>query len=84
MATATLTFDLTNIDDRYDHLRAVRSTDLALAILQIVNNTRSSVENRIEHLGEDKVTPYDAVDLVYAHIINVLNDYGVDIDALVQ
>lgn len=83
MATATLTFDLTNIDDRFDHLRAARSTDLAIAIFQIVHNTRKRVENRVEVL-DDKVGPYEAIDIVYSTISEVLNEYGIDIDSFVQ
>ena len=36
MATATLTFDLTDTDDRQEHLRCVKSLDMALVIWDIV------------------------------------------------
>lgn len=83
MATATLTFDLNDLDDRFDHLRAVRSTDLAIALFQIVHNTRKRVENRVEVL-DDKVGPYEAIDIVYSTISEVLNEYGIDIDSFIQ
>lgn len=82
MATATLTFDLNNIDDRFDHIRCVRSTDLAVVIFQIVNNGKKDIENRMELC--DNLGPYDTLDLVYDYIHSVLNEYGIEIDTLVQ
>lgn len=84
MATATLTFDLTNIDDRFDHRRCIRSTDLAVVLFQIVNNGKKDIENRMEVFDEDKLGPYETLDLVYDYISSVLNEYGIDIDTLVQ
>ena len=82
MATATLTFDLNNIDDRYDHLRSVRSADLAVVLFQIINNGKKVIENRMELV--DDIGPYDTLDLVYAYISEVLDEYGVDIDKFIQ
>jgi len=82
MATATLTFDLNNIDDRFDHLRAVRSADLAVVLFQIINNGKKAIENKMELV--DDLGPYDTLDLVYEYISEVLNEYGVDIDKFIQ
>ena len=40
MAKATLEFDLNEPDDVLAHLRAVKSLDLALALWDIVHNTK--------------------------------------------
>lgn len=82
MATATLTFDLNNIDDRFDHLRAVRSADLAVVLFQIINNGKKVIENKMELC--DDLSPYDTLDLVYEYISEVLNEYGIDIDKFIQ
>lgn len=82
MATATLTFDLNNLDDRYDHLRAVRSADLAVVLFQIINNGKKVIENKMELC--DDLGPYDTLDLVYEYISEVLNEYGIDIDKFIQ
>ena len=82
MATATLTFDLNNLDDRFDHLRAVRSADLAVVLFQIIHNGKTAIENKMELV--DDLGPYDTLDLVYEYISEVLNEYGVDIDKFIQ
>ena len=38
MSTATLTFDLSDSDERMEHLRCVKSTDMALVLWQLSSN----------------------------------------------
>lgn len=38
MSTATLTFDLSDFDDRMEHLRCVKSTDMALVLWKLSSN----------------------------------------------
>jgi len=44
MAEAILKFDLNDPDDRMSHLRAVKSLDMALALWDIVHNTKKGLE----------------------------------------
>jgi hypothetical protein len=86
MATATLTFDLNDIDDRMEHLRCVNSSNMASAIWELVHNTRKSILNDIEFRiarGED-IDQYDAVSKVFNAIHAILSDNNVNIDEYVR
>ena len=48
MAKAILKYDLSDPDDRLEHLRAVKATDMALVIWELVYNTRKRIEYDID------------------------------------
>lgn len=81
MPQATLTFDLTDSDDALSHLRAVKSLDLALAIWDIVHNTKKSLEWSLE--SKEDISRYDVVDLVYEKIYAILEEHDIVIDKLI-
>jgi hypothetical protein len=81
MPQATLTFDLTDSDDAMAHLRAVKSLGLALAIWDIVHNTKKSLEWSLE--SKEDISRYDVVDLVYEKIYAILEEHDVVIDKLI-
>lgn len=81
MPQATLTFDLTDSDDALSHLRAIKSLDLALAIWDIVHNTKKSLEWSLE--SKEDISRYDVVDLVYDKIYAILEEHDIVIDKLI-
>ena len=81
MPQATLIFDLTDSDDALAHLRAVKSLDLALAIWDIVHNTKKSLEWSLE--SKEDISRYDVIDLVYEKIFAILQEHSIDIDELI-
>jgi hypothetical protein len=80
MAKAKIEFDLNDVDDRYAHLRAVKSLDLALAIWDIIHNTKKSLEWSMEGKEMDK---YDALEMVYDKIHEILDEHNINIDELI-
>ena len=80
MAKATLEFDLNDSDDQMAHLRAVKSLDMALALWEIIYNTKKKIESEI---GENKLDGYDTLDKVYEKIWESLDEHGIKIDELV-
>ena len=80
MAKATLTYDLNDPDDRIEHLRAVKATDMALVLWEIVYNTRKRVEYDIDenNLGGNAV-----LDMIMTEINDRLDEHGIIIDDLV-
>jgi len=80
MAKATLEFDLNDSDDQMAHLRAVKSLDMALALWEIIYNTKKKIESEIE---ENKLDGYDTLDKVYEKIWESLDDHGIKINELV-
>lgn len=83
---ATFDFDMNDPDDKMAHLRATKSLDLALAVWQIIHNTKKGLMYQVESaLSEDKnLTPYDAVDMVYDRIYEILEEHNIKIDELIN
>lgn len=83
---ATFEFNMDDLEDRMAHLRVTKSLDMALAIWQIVYNSKKSLMYKVEDaLNQDKnLTPYDAVDFVFDRIYEVLEEQGIKIDELIN
>ena len=81
MAKATLEFDLNEPDDVMAHLRAVKSLDMALALWDIVHNTKKGLEWSMEGKEIDK---YDTLELVYEKIHDILNEHNINTDELIN
>lgn len=84
MAKAILEFDLNEPDDRKDHMRAVKSTDMALALWEIVYNIKKKIEYEIEQDEYLDLSQYDIVDKIYEKIQNELNERGINLDQLLN
>jgi len=80
MAKATLEFDLNDSDDMIAHLRAVKSLDMAMALWEIVHNTKKGLEWSMEDKEIDK---YDALELVYQKIHEILDEHNINTDELI-
>ncbi len=81
MAEGILKFDLNEPDDRMSHLRAVKSLDLSLAIWDIVHNTKKGLEWSMEGKEIDK---YEALEMVYEKIYEILDEHNIKIDELID
>ena len=81
MAKATLEYDLSDPDDVMAHKRAVKSLDMAMALWDIVHNTKKGLEWSMEGKEIDK---YDALELVYEKIHEILNDHNINTDELIN
>lgn len=81
MAKAILEFDLNDPDDNMAHLRAVKSLDMALAIWEIVYNTKKTIESQID---SNNLSPYDVLDTVYDKIWEQLNQHDINLDNLIN
>lgn len=80
MAKAILEYDLNDPDDIMAHLRAVKSTDMALTFWEILYNTKKGIEWQIE---EKKLDGYEVLDLVYQKMWDSLDEHGIKIDELI-
>jgi len=81
MAKGILEYDLNDSDDAMAHLRAVKSLDMAMALLNIVHNTKKGLEWSMEGKEIDK---YDALELVYEKIHEILNEHNIITDELIN
>ena len=81
MAKATLEYDLSDPDDVMAHKRAVKSLDMAMALWDIVHNTKKGLEWSMEGKEIDK---YDALELVYEKIHEILDNHNINTDELIN
>ena len=81
MAKATLEYDLSDPDDVMEHKRAIKSLDMAMALWDIVHNTKKGLEWSMEDKEIDK---YDALELVYKKIHEILDDHNINTDELIN
>ncbi len=84
---ATLEFTLP--EDSEEHLRAVLSTDLALALWEITYNLHKRAEGEFEQRVADSNPNkpyhfYDVIDFYKEQIHDILRDNGLDLDKLVS
>jgi hypothetical protein len=80
MAEAILKYDLNDSDDTMAHMRAVKSLDMALALWEITHNTKKSLEWSMEGKEMDK---YDALELVFEKIHEILDEHNIKMDDLI-
>lgn len=81
MAKAKLEFDLNESDDVMAHKRAVKSLDMALALWDITHNTKKGLEWSFENKEIDK---YDALELVFDKIHEILDAHNIRLDELIN
>lgn len=81
MAKAIIEYNLNDHDDVMAHKRAIKSDDMAMAIWEIIHNTKKGLEWSIEEKEMDK---YDALELVYEKIFEVLSEHNIDIEDLIE
>ena len=81
MAKGILEFDLNDPDDVKAHLRCVKSMSMAIALWEITHNTKKELEWSMEGKEMDK---YDALELVYEKIYEILNDNNIKLDDLMD
>ena len=81
MAKATLEFDLNETEDIKTHLRCVKSLDMAIALWEITHNTKKSLEWSMEEKEMDK---YEALELVFDKINEILSEHNISLDELMD
>jgi len=77
---AQLTFDLDDYDDKIEHLRCVQAGDLCSAVWEFMNNTKKGLT---ENALKQNLDLEDAINLVYIHFWEILEERNIDIDKLI-
>jgi hypothetical protein len=81
MAKAKIEYDLSDVDDMYAHKRAIKSLDMVFALWEITHNTKKGLEWSMESKEMDK---YEALEMVYEKIFEVLSDHNIDLEDLME
>ena len=80
MAKGKLTFNLDDWYDKRKHLAAVKSGDMAIVLWEIVHNLKKSCHMHVE--ANEKLDKYEAIELVFEKIHDLLDEHGVVPDEL--
>ena len=80
---ARLEFDLNDRDDVFAHNRCVKSIDMASVLFQIAYNLKKRVTRRLESEPKER-NEFDGVDEVFSDIHDLLEEYGINIDELIE
>lgn len=70
---ALLEFDLNDADERLDHLRAIKATDMSIVLFDLAHNFRKKIEFEIE---SNHLNSWDTLELVMEKIWTLIEDYN--------
>lgn len=79
---AILEYDLTDPDEARAHLRAVKSTNMAIVLFEMSANVRRDIESRID--TSDIKTPQEALDAAFEEFHALMDEQGIMIDDLIN
>jgi hypothetical protein len=80
MAEAILKYDLNDTDDAMAHMRAIKSLDMALVLWELLNNSKRTLERTMHEKEMDK---YEALDMVYERIYELMDEHNIKLDDLI-
>ena len=76
---ATLKFDLTDFEQRIEHLRCVKATNMYLVLWKFMANSKRRLEDR-EYSGDTSI--YDGIDACFEEIQKLLKEQNINLDEL--
>ena len=80
---AKLTFDLDNPDDVTQHLRAIKSLDLAIVIYDILQ-LRKKLERRFENTDNTNNDVFDGIQEYADEVVKILEERNINIEELLD
>lgn len=80
MSTATLTFDLSDSDDRFEFNRATKALDMAMALWEIdINGYRKFTK----YNDRQEEAYQEGIEEVFEYIRELLREHQVDVEQLI-
>lgn len=83
MAKAHLKFDLSNVEDRQEYLRCVRSLDMALVLWEFLRNSRKKIEHKLENSCK-ATDAFDGVEACFERFRELIEEHGIIVDDLID
>lgn len=80
---ATLEFNLDNLDERKEHLRAVMATNMVLCLWEMLRIIPAEVDHRLE-ATELELSPFEVKEIIFEEFIEVLEKHNINIDELID
>ena len=81
MTKAIMKFDLSDPDDRMEHLAAVKSKDMAFVLWHINYNLKKECHLKAES-SKGKLDSYEVIEMVFEKIRDLLNENNIVPDEL--
>jgi hypothetical protein len=78
---AKLIFDLSDIDDRKEHLRCVKASDMASILWEFSTNSKKQIEWEAE---SKKLSGHETLELIFNKFYELMDDGGVRINELYE
>ena len=78
MSKAVITWNLSEFDENQDFKRFVMSRDMAMMLWELKHNSYKKCQKLIDKSEEDDI------DVVFKYIMSLFEEYGVDIDNLID
>jgi len=79
---AQFNFDMDEPDDRMEHLRCLKSLDMALVLWELNCNSKKGFENKIS--VDSEMNAYDVLDMIFDEFRSLLDEHDINVDKLVQ
>jgi len=80
---ATLSFDLSTIDDELALNRSLKATDMALILFEIQYNLRKKCEYELEALEADS-DKWDGLEVVFRRLNDLFDEHNVNLNDLIR
>ena len=80
---AKLEFDLDNPDDKIEHMRCIKATDMAIVLFEITHNLKRTLESRFESQPQLR-DEFDGIEETFSEIYKLMDEHGINLDELIQ
>jgi len=78
---AELHFNLDDADDSMEYTRCVKATEMALVLWELMHNSKKTLEWAME---ADTINRYDALDMVFERISELLEEHDINVNKLIN
>lgn len=81
MAEGSIKFDLNDPDDIIAFKRYCKADDMAMMLFELLKNSKKTLEYSVENKDIDK---YEAIELVFERIYELVEEYNISIDEILR
>jgi len=79
---AELKFDMSNLDDRQEFKKVMKSSEMASVIWEFIHNSRKRIEQEFENEIFNKTDCFDGIERCFEHFHKLLEEESINIDEL--
>jgi hypothetical protein len=80
MSKATLTFDLTDFDDRFEYTRMIKALDMAMMLWELQMN---GYRKFTKYNDRQEAAYQEGIEEVFEYIRGLLREHNIDVEQLI-